>query len=168
MLAIIGYFAALVAVISMMPSQGWSPLPPAKPKLKYARMDCLNDIRYFMSYERFEICKGDNTYFCSYPSSELKIAIEQEYDFCPYYVFYGRVYLPEHTFNESFTLPARETDFFLVNYFNYGAAKSHRGKGYFSEHYICHHVDFGYRHLYSSPDKWKPATTALPSSTLGR
>jgi len=82
-------------------------------------------------------------------------------------VFYGRVYLPEHTFNEFLALPARETDFILVNYFNYGAAESHRGKGYFSGHYICHHVDFGYLHLYSSRDKWKPVT-ALPSSRFAR
>jgi len=75
MLAIVGYFAAVVAVLSMMPSQGRSPLPPVKPKLKYARMDCLNDIRYFMSYERFEICKDGNTFFLQL--SELRA---QNYD----------------------------------------------------------------------------------------
>lgn len=151
---------------------GRNPLPPAKPKLRYARTDCINDVKKMMRHERFEASQsgpyGETTYFYSY--SEIKVAILQEYDYCPYYVFYGRVRLtkpelyPSHPLKD--VIPSeRETDFFLVNAFNSAAAGMYRGDGYSPEHYIWKHVNFGYQH--PRPGQRNPWNTALPSSMFG-
>ena len=155
-LFIFGYFASWCYVVAAFGNMrgGRNPLPPAKPKLRYARLNCVNDIKQMMRYERFEVChrepppRGDTTYFYSY--HDIKVTILQEYDYKPYYVFYGRVQLSKPD-----DLPSpvkdiipleRETDFFLVNAFNPGAAKSHRGYGS-PDHYIWRHVNFGYEQL---------------------
>ncbi|MBO7631471.1 MAG: hypothetical protein J6S78_03980 [Lachnospiraceae bacterium] len=125
-----------------------------------------------MRYERFEASQsgpyGETTYFYNY--SEIKVAILQEYDYCPYYVFYGRVRLtkpelyPSHPLKD--VIPSeRETDFFLVNAFNSAAAGMYRGDGYSPEHYIWKHVNFGYQH--PRPGQKNPWNTALPSSMFG-
>ena len=155
-LAVIGYFASLCYVIAAFGhmGDGRNPLPPAKPKIRYARLDCVNDVRYMMRAKRFEACysepppRGYTTYFYSY--HDIKVTILQEYDYYPYYVFYGRVQLmkPDELPSpvKDTIPPERQTDFFLVNYFNSGAAKSYRGNGYHPEHYICHHLNFGFEH----------------------
>ena len=154
-LAGIGYIVLLGTVLSMLPHDGGiSPLPPAKPKIRYARLNCVNDVRYFMRAKRFEASYsapppyGYTTYFYSY--NDIKVTILHEYDYYPYYVFYGRVQLtkPDELPSpvKDTIPPERQTDFFLVNYFNSGAAKSYRGNGYHPEHYICHHLNFGFEH----------------------
>lgn len=173
-LMFIGYMLSMYLYLSQWGSigDGRNPLPPAKPKLRYARTDCINDVKKMMRYERFEASQsgpyGETTYFYNY--SEIKVAILQEYDYCPYYVFYGRVRLtkpelyPSHPLKD--VIPSeRETDFFLVNAFNSAAAGMYRGDGYSPEHYIWKHVNFGYQH--PRPGQRNPWNTALPSSMFG-
>ena len=125
-----------------------------------------------MRVERFEARQsgpyGDTTYFYSY--SDIEVTILQEFDYKPYYYFYGRVRLtnpelyPSHPLKDVIP-PERETDFFLVNYFNSGAAERYRGDGYNPEHYLWEHVNFGY--LHPRPGQIDPWITPLPSSRSG-
>ena len=149
--------------------EGRTPLPPAKPKLRYARFDCINEVKKMMRVKSFEARQsgpyGDTTYFYSY--SDIQVRILQEYDYKPYYYFYGRVWLtnpelyPSHPLKDVIP-PERETDFFLVNCFNYGAAEMYRGDGYHPNHYLWEHVNSGYQH--PRPEQKNPKIAALPSS----
>ena len=73
--------------------------------------------------------------------------IEQEYDYNPIYVFYGRIRMSNPYIPPSFpfpdtAIPVRQTDFFFVNRFNSYQAMQRRGKG-FPEHYDWIHLNFG-------------------------
>ena len=158
LLVAIGCAVLFIGAVSALPSRwgdGGPPLPPAKPKLRYARIDCINEVKKMMRYERFVAChrepppRGETTYFYSY--NDIHVTILQEYDYYPYYVFYGRVRLtkPDELPSpvKDTIPPERQTDFFLVNAFNPGAAERYKGDGYHPEHYIWMHVNFGYENL---------------------
>ena len=108
--------------------------------------DCIRDIAAAMRTKSFEASRGDYTCFYSY--SDIIITIEQEYDFNPIYVFYGRVQMSNPVVPPSFPFqddifPVQQTDFFIVNRFNHGTAEIYRGKGYHPEHYDRIHLNFG-------------------------
>lgn len=89
-LCIVGYFCLWMLVLASFPSHdGINPLPPAKPSLRYARADCIRDVSFAIRTQRFEASQGDYTCFYSY--SDIMVTIEQEYDYNPFYVFYGRI-----------------------------------------------------------------------------
>ena len=78
-LFVIGYFAAFCYVIAAFGhmGDGRNPLPPAKPKLRYARIDCINEVKKMMRVQSFEACQsgpyGETTYFYSYSDIEVTI-----------------------------------------------------------------------------------------------
>lgn len=68
-----------------------------------------------MRRRRFEASQGDS--ICFYAYSDIDVAIEQEYDFDPYYVFCGRVRMsgpdiPLSYLQNDIVSPVLQTDFF--------------------------------------------------------
>lgn len=146
-LCIIGYFGLSLFVLTSFPSQdGINPLPPARPSLRYARAVCIRDVSSAMKTSIFEASREDYTCFYSY--SDIRVTIEQEYDYNPVYVFYGRVQMSKPVVPPSFpfqdaAIPVRQTDFFFVNRFNPYQAEQYRGKGS-PEHYDWIHLMTGF------------------------
>ena len=69
-----------------------------------------------MRRRRFEASQGDS--ICFYAYSDIDVAIEQEYDFDPYYVFCGRVLMsgpdiPLSYLQNDIVSPVLQTVFFL-------------------------------------------------------
>ena len=162
-LIVIGYAILFVGAVFALPDRwgdgGGPPLPPATPCLKNARTDCIHDIAFRMYGKSFSVHRpGDSTKYIQYIYPDCDITILQEYDYNPYYVFYGRVqlsnpYIIGTTDQENTSIPASipsswETDFFLVNRFNPSEALHLRGRDNmcFPEHYDRLHVNFGYEH----------------------
>ena len=147
-LILVGFAGLFIAAVSALPSRwgdGGPPLPPATPSLRNARFDCINDVRTILRRRRISVRRSAEIIeSISYP--DFHVAILEEYDFSPYYVFYGRIELPQHNISESIVLTAQQTDFFLVNRFNPLQAERLRVRGnmYFPEHYDLIHVKFGF------------------------
>ena len=162
-LVAIGCAVLFIGAVSALPSRwgdGCPPQPPAVPSLKNARTDCINDIAFRMISKSFSVHRpGDPLYPIGYCYRDCDVTILQEYDYNPYYVFYGRVQLSNvnlfgTTVQENACIPpdiplSWETDFFLVNRFNPSEALHYRGRDnmYFPEHYDRIHVNFGFDHL---------------------
>ena len=147
-LIFVGFAGLFIAAVSALPSHwgdGGLPLSPATPCLKNARFDCINDIRAIMSRRRISVRRGAEV-IDNITCSDFRVTILEEYDFSPYFVFHGRIELPQQKLSESIVLTAQQTDFFLVNRFNPLQAEHLRGREnmYFSEHYDLIHVKFGY------------------------
>ena len=137
-------------------------MPPAAPQLKFARMDCIHDVREIIPRRVFfSERRGNTTYDYMYRYS----------DFCLYYAFYGRVRLtkpdlpPDHPLNDA-VFPVRQTDFFLVNRFNPAEAKHYRWNYYFAEHYDLKHAKFGFDPPVTAP-KVKAFALSSGSSWFG-
>ena len=171
-LCFIGFIVLFVLAVGSLPSHwgdGRNPLPPAKPKLEFARMDCIHDVRKIIRRRGFSKRLGDTEYDYSYRYSDIEVTIVQEYDFCPYYAFFGRVRLakpdlpPDHPLTDA-VFPVRQTDFFLVNRFNPAEAKHYRGNYYFPEHYDLKHAKFGFDPP-QTEQKVKPSASALSSGS---
>ena len=87
-----------------------------------------------MRRRRFEASQGDS--ICFYAYSDIDVAIEQEYDFGPYYVFWGQVRmsgpdLPQSYLQNDIVSPVLQTDFFFVNRFHPAEAETLQGKRLF-------------------------------------
>lgn len=176
-LCFIGFIVLSVLAVGSLPSHwgdGRNPLPPAAPQLKFARMDCIHDVREIIRRRViFSERRGNNTYDYTYRYSDIEVAIVQEYDFCPYYAFYGRVRLtkpdlpPDHPLKDA-VFPVRQTDFFLVNRFNPAEAKHYRGNYYFPEHYDLKHAKFGFDPPQTESKRNVSASSGIGSSWFGR
>lgn len=165
----IGYAVLFIGAVSALPDRwgdgGGPPLPPATPSLRNARTDCIRDVAFRIFNKSFSVHRpGDPLRLVSYHYQDCEVTILQEYDYNPYYVFYGRVQLSkpcifgttdqELTVQNDPGIPSSwETDFFLVNRFNPSEALHYRGRDnmYFPEHYDRLHVNFGYEHPLPQP-----------------
>ena len=161
-LIVFGYAVLFVCAVSALPDRwgdgGGPPLPPATPSLRNARTDCIRDVAFRIFNKSFSVHRpGEPLRPVSYLYQDCDVTILQEYDYSPYYVFYGRVQLSnpcistvqEITVQNDPDIPSSwETDFFLVNRFNPSEALHLRGKDnmYFPEHYDRLHVNYGYEH----------------------
>ena len=167
-LIVIGYAVLFIGAVSALPDRwgdgGGPPLPPATPSLRNARTDCIRDVAFRIFNKSFSVHRpGDPLRPVSYHYQDCDVTILQEYDYNPYYVFYGRVQLSKPcifgtTDQENSSIPASipsswETDFFLVNRFNPSEALHLRGRDnmYFPEHYDRLHLNFGYEHPLPQP-----------------
>ena len=160
----IGYAVQFVGAVSALPDRwgdgGGPPLPPSMPCLKNAQTDCIHDIGLRMCGKSFSVHRsGDSTKYIQYIYQDCDVTILQEYDYNPYYVFYGLVQLSnpcifgttdqESNVQNDPDIPSSwETDFFLVNRFNPSEAMHLRGRDnmYFPEHYDRLHLNFGFYH----------------------
>ena len=160
----IGYAVLFIGAVSALPSRwgdgGGQPLPPATPSLRNARTDCIRDVAFWFFNKSFSVHRpGAPLHPVSYHYQDCDVTILQEYDYNPYYVFYGRVQLSNPyifgtnaqklTVRNDPDIPSSlETDFFLVNRFNPSEANHYRGRDnmYFPEHYDRLHMNFGYEH----------------------
>ena len=182
-LIVIGYAVLFIGAVSALPDRwgdgGGPPLPPATPTLRNARTDCIRDVAFRIFNKSFSVHRpGDSTKYIGYIYQDCDVTILQEYDYNPYYVFYGRVQLSkpyifgttgqEATVQNDPDIPSSwETDFFLVNRFNPSEALHYRGRDnmYFPEHYDCFLLNFGFEH--PQPGEEQISAAALPSPGSG-